>query len=330
MIEVVVQSTDAGKKVHRFIRQLLPGVPLSGVYKMLRTGRVKRNGKRVKSEDVLQTGDRVQLYMADADFKASTRAPKKYGGVSREVDVIYEDADILAVNKPAGLLVHGDAEEQKDTLVNRVQAFLYDRDVRDREAAEDRPTVFSVAPVHRLDRNTSGIVVFSKNAATASKLSDQIASHEVQKWYLAVVRGTIPPSGTIDAALRRESGNRTVVAREADERSHSALSRYTRKAAVGRTSVALVELVSGRTHQIRAHFQSIGHPLWGDVKYGGRTAAMAPQGASESEQEHQWLHAAWMVLPDGRRLFAPLPKEFRDTLKQLGYSDDQLRMIETL
>lgn len=326
---MVIQTADAGKKVHRFIRQLLPGVPLSGIYKMLRTGRVKRNGKRVKSEDVVQIGDRLQLYMAEADFKASTRAPRKYGGVSREVEVIYEDENIFVVNKPAGLLVHGAAGEQKDTLVNRVQAFLYDRDVRDHDAAETRPTVFSVAPVHRLDRNTSGLVVFSKNAETAAKLSEEIAGHEMQKWYLAIVRGVISPTGVIDAALRREAGNRTVVARQSDDRGQSALSRYTRKASAGSTSVALVELVSGRTHQIRAHFQSIGHPLWGDVKYGGRTAAVTAQGVSGETQEHQWLHAAWVVLADGQKLFAPLPQEFRDTLNRLGYTQEQLRVIET-
>lgn len=338
MIEIVVKPQDGGKKVHRFVRQLLPGVPLSGVYKMLRTGRVKRNGRRVKQDDVLRTGDQLQLYMAEADFAQSTRAVKKFGGVSRDVAIVYEDEEIVVASKPVGLLVHGTEGERKDTLVNRVQAVLFDRSLTslgstDTEYPPDANTqlatgdvmdgVYSVAPVHRLDRNTSGLVVFSKTSATAAELAAQISEHRLRKWYLAIVRGTLPDHGEIGLALRRErTGNRTVAVPNDDPDAKQALSRYECKATAGGTSVAKVELVSGRTHQIRAHFQEIGHPLWGDVKYGGRTDV------NDSPEQHQWLHAAWIELPTGLRVHAALPVPFEQVLQRLGYTPEQLRAIE--
>jgi 23S rRNA pseudouridine955/2504/2580 synthase len=227
------------------------------------------------------------------------------------------------VNKPVGLLVHGAGNEQKDTLVNRVLAYLYDRD----------PTayqVFAPAPVNRLDRNTSGLVIFGKTNAVTAELAQQIAAHQVSKWYLAIVRGVLPERGEINVPLSRtDRGNRTLAVdpdasrRAAASVGKASLTRYERKATTGRTSVAKVDLVSGRTHQIRAHFERIGHPLWGDVKYGGRVSDR------DGTDQHQWLHAAWMELPDGRRFHAPLPADFTAVLRRLGYTAKDLQQIET-
>ena len=195
VLEFSIGPAEAGKKVQRFVRQLLPGVPLSGIHKTIRTGRVKRNGKRAKAEDVLAVGDVVRLYMAEADFAQVSKAPKKFHGVTREIDVVYEDERMLIVNKPLGLLTHGARGEHKDTLTNRVLAYLYDK-------GELHSRVFTPAPVNRLDRNTSGLVVFGKTHEATRELAEQLKDHRIRKWYVAVVKGMVPESGRIEPACR--------------------------------------------------------------------------------------------------------------------------------
>lgn len=311
MVEVEIGVMEAGKKIHRYVRQLLPGVPLSGIHKMIRTGRVKVNGKKAKPDDIIQLGDKVSLYIAVEDYKEVSKSPRKYGGVRRDIEVVYEDHDVLIVNKPAGLLTHGDKEEQKDTLVNRVLAYLYHRD----ELGEQP---FTPAPANRLDRNTSGLVVFGKTGPAIRSLTADISEHLMGKWYLALVQGVVKSAGEIEAKLTRDvQRNRTVVAESGKE----SVTRYEPKASAGHTTVVKIQLIHGRTHQIRAHFQSIGHPLVGDVKYGGLKQL-------PDEMEHQWLHAAFLEFPDGRRYAAPLPDEFLQHLLNLGYSELAIKKIQ--
>lgn len=313
MVEIVIGQIEAGKKVHRLVRQLLPGVPLSGVHKMIRTGRIKRNGKRAHADDIVQVGDIIRLYMAEADYKQVSKPVKKFAGVSTDVDVLYEDADLLAVNKPVGLLIHGAEGEYKDTLVNRVLAYLHQRD-------ELTGRQFTPSPVNRLDRNTSGIVVFAKTGEAARVLTQSIAAHETKKCYVALVRGRLDAPGEIKARLERVDDQHTRVSARGKE----SLTRFTPVVGRGGTTVVDVELISGRTHQIRAHFRHIDHPLVGDVKYGGA----APR-AREQDGLHQWLHAAVLIFPTGLRLYAPLPVEFLNTLRSYRYSEEDLRRIES-
>jgi 23S rRNA pseudouridine955/2504/2580 synthase len=309
LIEFSIGPAEAGKKVLRYVRQLLPGVPLSGIHKMVRTGRVKRNGKRAKADDVLAEGDVIRLYMAEEDFAQVSKPAKKFHGVSRAIDVVYEDSDMLIVNKPLGLLTHGAQGEHKETLANRVLAYLYDK-------GELHSQVFTPSPVNRLDRNTSGLVLFGKTHEATRTLAEQLRDHRIRKWYLAIVKGQPSERGEIDAQLTRDvKRNVTRVAEEGKP----ARTLYERRATAGSTSVVKVELISGRTHQIRAHFAHIGHPLWNDVKYGGR---------SRNGEHHQWLHAAWLSFPDGRVVHAPLPEAFRRTLLQLGYTRQDIEQIE--
>jgi RluA family pseudouridine synthase len=310
MVEYTVGPMEAGKKVHRLVRQLLPGVPLSGIHKMIRTGRVKRNGKKAKPDDVIEAGDVIRLYMAEADFERVSKSEKKFRGISSDIEVVFEDESMLVVSKPVGLLTHGAEGEHKDTLVNRVLAYLYQK-------GELNQKIFTPSSVNRLDRNTSGLVVFGKTGAATRALADDIAEHRIRKWYLAIVQGTPKPAGEISAKLSRFTEvNRTVV----DNQGKSAITKYRTLVSTGRTSVVQIELVSGRTHQIRAHFSHIGHPLYGDVKYGGGRPGAGRQGA----EHHQWLHAAWLRLADGRLLFAPLPAPFIAKLKSLGYTNEQI------
>ncbi len=275
---------------------------------MLRVGRVRRNGQKAKPDDVLEAGDTIRIFMAEDDFANVRRNERKFAGVPTDLDIVYEDEHMLIVNKPAGLLTHGAPGEYKDTLVNRVWAYLYRTG-----GLEER--VFMPAPVHRLDRNTSGLVIFGKSAAATQRLTAAIEARRIRKWYLAIVKGHPPSPGEFTSELVRDPhSNRTRV----DPAGRTAVTRYEVQVACGKTSVVKVELVSGRTHQIRAHFQNAGYPLWGDVKYGG------PLDRGAAGPSHQWLHAAWLEMEDGQRFFAPLPANFVAALRRLGYTSEMI------
>jgi len=308
VVEIIISQVEAGKKVHRYIRQLLPGVPLSGIHKMIRTGRIKHDGRKAKADSIIKVGDVIKIFMDDDDFAVVKKADKKFLGVSRVIDILYSDERLIVVNKPAGLLTHGAEDEHKETLVNRVLAYLHN-------AGELEKGVFTPSPINRLDRNTSGIVVFARDTKTARDLSGVL----LRKFYVAIVRGQVPLEGTIEAALERV-GNRTVVVSQGKE----AITKFKCLASSKSSSLVQIELVTGRTHQIRTHFDHIGHPLFGDVKYGGRMSRV------DNESQHQWLHAGWLLIPDVPMLTAPLSQPFVNQLTRLDYTEEDIRQIQNL
>jgi len=311
LIQIQILAQDSGKKLHRYLRQSLPGMPLSGVYKFIRTGKVKVNGKKGKMETLLQPGDELLLYMPEEEYHSLSRPAKKFGGVSTELDIVYEDDHLLVVNKPSGLLTHPDKTEHKDTLIGRSLAYLH----RQGELADGR--AFMPATANRLDRNTTGIVLIGKDGDTLRSLAEGIRLHKVQKRYLTVVWGTLSEPGKLTAELvRDETSGKTLLASRLRARSgpsgeavqgHSAVTEYEPLGTAGPFTLLAVTLISGRTHQIRAHLQGIGHPLLGDVKYGGKPAF---------DIAHHLLHAYEVQLPDGRRFRANPPEEFLGVLNQ--------------
>lgn len=312
MITRQITPTESGKRLHRYLRNLMPNIPLGQVYKMIDQGKVRVNGKRKKQNYELAAGDELVLHVDEAFFQEASQGAQqkkpKFVGMSAKIDVVYEDAELLVVNKPAGLLTHPDQTRQKDTLIGRVHAYLYRKGELD-------STMFLPATANRLDRNTSGLVLVGKTAGMLHQLNQWIQKRELEKFYMTLVEGRLVGEGTISGKLaREEKSNRTIVvsgedAYRADGK--AAETRY-RVLQAGKThSLVEVELISGRTHQIRTHFQSIGHPLAGDIKYGGR-----PLG----EVNHQLLHAWRITLPDGREFRAPLPALLRRALAKVGLS----------
>jgi len=312
MITRTITASESGKRLHRYLRNLMPNLPLGQIYKMIDQGKAKINGKRKKQNYELAAGDELTLYVDEELYEEASRGRKqtKYVGVNANIDVVFEDEQLLVALKPAGVLTHPDRTDQKDTLINRVHAYLY------RKGELDSP-LFMPATANRLDRNTSGLVLVGKTAGMLHQLNQWIQRHELEKYYVTAVEGWLEGEDELTGDLvRDERSNRTLVAGPAGEsRGKAATTRYRVLQSGRRYSLVEAELVSGRTHQIRAHFQSIGHPLLGDVKYGGKPFAGV---------NHQLLHAWRIRLPDGREFRAPLPARMRQTLERAGLRTDTL------
>lgn len=290
--------------MHRYIRMLMPNYPLGQIYKMIDKGKVRVNGKRKKENYELAPGDEITIMIDEETFQQASVGGKekqrKFSGVSSQIDVVHEDGELLVVNKPTGLLTHPDRTEQKDTLINRVHAYLHRKNQLDSR-------LFLPAAANRLDRNTSGLILIGKTAGMLHQLNQWIQHREVGKYYITVAEGKLVTAGTVSAPLVRDEGkNRTKVSSASDAK--EAVTHYRPLDYANGYTLVEVELESGRTHQIRSHFQSIGHPLLGDVKYGGMTY---------DGVNHQLLHAWKITLPDGRQFTAPPPGLFSRIIRRL-------------
>ena len=258
MREFTVAENDGGQRLDKFITKLMPKLPKSMLYKGLRKKCVRLNGRHEKDGAVfVSSGDVVTLYFADEFFEAD----KSFKYVKPAFGVAYEDENILVVDKPVGVLCHSDENGDGDTLVDMVKSYLLDNG----EYNPENEQTFSPALCNRLDRNTGGLVIAAKNAKALREVNDSIKNHRIRKFYTAVVEGNLPDSGHLEDKLQR-SGKVTKVA---DTGKFASLDYRVSERKNG-YSLVQIELHTGRTHQIRTQFASIGCPLVGDTKYGGK------------------------------------------------------------
>lgn len=266
MRQLTVNQNDAGQRLDKFLIKFLPAMPQSLVYKSLRKKRVKVNGKRAHERDILRTGDVLELYINDEFF--DTPAPEEAFMKIRtpSVRVVYEDENILLADKPQGLVVHSDDKESINTLISHIQAYLYQKGEYDPKAEHS----FAPALCNRIDRNTRGIVIAAKNAESLRILNEKIKTKEVRKFYLCLVCG-IPQisSDTLTSYMKKDSAaNLVTVHRHPTEGAKTAITKYRVIKTYRKHALLEIELITGRTHQIRAQMSAIGHPLLGDGKYG--------------------------------------------------------------
>ena len=267
MKELTIGQNDAGQRLDRFLAKAVPLLPASLAQKYIRIKRIKCNGKRAERDTRLNEGDVLQLYIND-EFFDKPREDNAYLTVAApKLNIVYEDENILLVDKRPGLAVHPhDGAEYGRTLIDQIQAYLYQK----KEWRPREENAFTPALCNRIDRNTGGIVIAAKTAEALRILNQKIRDREIDKRYLAIVEGTLPKKeGSLVGFLFKDAKkNRVFVTDTPQPGSKSCRTDY--RVLASRNGLTLVEcrLITGRTHQIRAQFAHAGHPLLGDGKYG--------------------------------------------------------------
>lgn len=266
MKEFVIGKNDAGQRLDRYLSKTLPLLPGPLAQKYIRLKRVKLNGKGAKRDTRLILGDVLQLYINDEFFQTPTQENAFLSIFKPQLEIVYEDENLLLVNKRAGLVVHPDETERINTLITHIQAYLYQK----KEWSPYWENSFAPALCNRIDRNTSGIVIAAKNAETLRILNQKIRDREVEKRYLCLALGIMTPAeGTLEGFLSKDEEKKQVtVHRRPVAGGRTAVTHYRTLAQGGGLSLMECRLVTGRTHQIRAQFAAAGHPLLGDGKYG--------------------------------------------------------------
>lgn len=266
MREITVKKNDAGQRLDRFVAKALPLLPAALLQKYIRLKRVKVNGKGSQRDARLTEGDILQLYINDEFFDQPTEENRFLSIFRPSLDIVYEDENLLLVNKRPGLVVHADENEKVNTLVNHIQAYLYQK----KEWNPRQENSFAPALCNRIDRNTGGIVIAAKNAEALRIINDKIREHELRKAYLCVTVGRPKPAeGKIEGfLLKNEAKNQVSFYHRPVPGGRSAATLYKTLETRGELSLVECELLTGRTHQIRVSMAEIGHPLLGDGKYG--------------------------------------------------------------
>ena len=337
MRSIDVPAEAAGQRLDQFIAAQLDGVSRSRVQLLMEQGDVLVNGEREKASLKLRGGERIAI------TGEPHPAPLKATAEDIPLDVIYEDGDLAVVNKPAGMMVHAGSGQNEDarsmgTLVN---ALLYRFNALSSTAGELRPGI-----VHRLDKDTSGLIVVAKNDRAHAALGEMFANRQMKKTYIALVQGaTERAKGTINAGVGRDPLRRTRMTAKPQDNARSAVTHYEviRRLAsrFGKFTLVKVRIETGRTHQIRVHMASIGHPVVGDTLYGG-SGQLTDQVASQAAQSKAarrkaepeklrlgriFLHSASLEFTHpttGKllKLEAPLPEELEDFLDRLEAAAD--------
>ncbi len=348
MQEIVINEANAGQRLNKFLGKYLDAAPQSFVYKMLRKKNIKVNEGKATGNEMLHAGDKVQIFMTDetiANFRKDGKVPmfapldvtaniivKQERIVEKdslkEIPILYEDDDIIILNKPAGMLSQK-AEPNDYSLNERIVDYYRSKHLND--------TFFTPSVCNRLDRNTSGIILAGMSLKGSQMLSRILKDRTLDKYYLAIVSGKVEKASTIKGFLTKKASHNQVVVYETLDQAHA---NGVEKPAFIETryepvsygmfqnidfTLLKVKLVTGKTHQIRAHLRSVGHPIIGDGKYGLKSVNAITK--KEFGLKHQLLHAYEISFPDelevaknisGKRMCATLPEEFLGIMRSLS------------
>jgi len=300
-----------GLRLDHFLSAVIPDVSRSQLQRLIREQRVRADGLQIKPGAIVHEGLRV-------DVEIPPPAPSSVEAQDIPLTVLYDDEDLVVIDKPAGMVVHPGAGHRQGTLVN---ALLHHVDDLSGIGGEERPGI-----VHRLDRGTSGLMVVAKHDAAHRELSRQFQAREVRKTYLALVWGLVQAGRRIDAPIGRDPKDRQKMSTRARQ-SREAVTRIVRAEPLRGVTLVEIAIDTGRTHQIRVHLSSIGHPIVGDPVYGGVHRRVAANLRAVQRLDRPFLHAAHLSFShpiDGRRVDfdSPLPLDLQTVLDEIEAHED--------
>lgn len=320
MREFQIHSNEAGQRLDKYLKKLLCNAPDSFVYKMMRKKNIVLNGKKTVGAEQLREGDRVTLFMSDETFhkfSGDERSLSEYQTLRQlsarlgkdvpKLPVIYEDLDVIIINKPAGMLSQK-ARESDFSANEYILAYLIGQDV----LTEEMMRTFKPSVCNRLDRNTSGLLIAGKTLKGLQEMSNTLRMRTAKKYYRCIVRGEIKEGTYVKGWLWKDSKTNRVTVSESrpdgQQKERAIETEYRPVFAKNGYTELEVHLITGRSHQIRAHLAYLGHPIVGDEKYGDRR--VNEQFRRNFGVSSQLLHAYRMEFKDGRTVTAPYPAEF--------------------
>ena len=310
MKEYIIGKNEANQRLDKYLHKLLKEASNGFLYKMLRKKNITLNGKKAEGVEKLQEGDHVKLFLSDETFLKFAGQPPVHKDEANvklkpvSLSVVYEDEDILIINKPQGML--SQKAKPSDVSANEyILEYLLDTGAL---TGEDLRT-FRPSICNRLDRNTSGLLIAGKSLRGLQEMAECLKDRSMKKYYRCIVKGTVAEEKKITGYLKKDEGSNQVqiYSKEVPD-SRYIETEYTPVEIFSGGTLLEVHLITGRSHQIRAHLASIGHPVAGDEKYGDHNWNLTLK--KKYGIRGQMLHAYRLDFPDGRKVMAPVPESF--------------------
>ena len=317
MQEIIVSANEAGQRFDKLLAKYLNEAPKSFLYKMLRKKNIVLNGKKATGNEMLTVGDSIKLFLADETIEKFSKVQIQH--TNKKLDIIYEDENIILINKPVGMLSQKAAVNDESLVEHLISYMLESKQLTEAELRKFKPSI-----CNRLDRNTSGLVVAGKSLIGLQKMGELFKDRNLKKYYRCLVAGEVKTKQYIKGyLLKDEATNKVTISEKAFGEAVPIETEYEPIWSNGKITLLEVHLITGRTHQIRAHLASCGHPILGDYKYGNKK--VNDRFKEKYKLESQLLHAYRLELPvleeplqaiSEKKFVAPLPKLFEKILKE--------------